>query len=154
LHGALLDLGHTGGDADDDARTREQRDAVVHLVDEVLEHVLGDVEVADDAVLQRPDRDDVLRRAAEHPLGLGTDREDRAGLQVLRDDGRLADHDAATADVHERVRRAEVDADITGEQSPEGFEQAGAPFPETRVGRCEDRARIARISRAERSVPR
>src|ERR1700693_102102 len=43
---------------------------LVDLLDEVPEHLLGDVEVGDDAVLQGPDRLDRARRAAEHPLGL------------------------------------------------------------------------------------
>ena len=42
------------GHADDDARVREA--VLVHLLDEVAEHLLGDVEVGDHAVLQRADR--------------------------------------------------------------------------------------------------
>ena len=49
---------------------------VVHLADEVLDHLLGDFEVGDDAVAQRADGLDVAGRAAEHQLGLLADRED------------------------------------------------------------------------------
>ena len=61
-------------------------DPVVHLVDEVLDHLLGDVEVADDAVTERPDRDDVGGRPADHALRLGADREHPLGPRVDRDD--------------------------------------------------------------------
>ena len=57
-------------------------DAVVHLVHEVLDHLLGHVEVADDPVAQRADGDDVGGRAAEHALRLGADRQDPLGLRV------------------------------------------------------------------------
>jgi hypothetical protein len=66
------------------------REAVlVHLLDEVAEHLLGDVEVGDDAVLERADRGDRARRAAEHPLRLDADRVHLAGALVDRDDRRL-----------------------------------------------------------------
>ena len=70
LDRALLDAGHARGDADDDARVREA--VLVHLLDEVAEHLLGDVEVGDHAVLERPDRADRARacaRASASPRG-------------------------------------------------------------------------------------
>ena len=48
--GALLDLGHAGRDAEQHPRPRDQAHPVVHLVHEVLDHLLGHVEVADDPV--------------------------------------------------------------------------------------------------------
>ena len=77
--GALLDFGHAARDADQHPRPRDEADAVVHLVHEVLDHLLGHVEVADDAVAQRPDGDDVGRRAAEHALRLGADGQHALG---------------------------------------------------------------------------
>src|ERR1700732_5120335 len=62
------------GHADDHARVRPA--VLVHLLDEVAQHLLGHVEVGDDAVLQRPDRLDRAGRAAQHPLGLDADRVD------------------------------------------------------------------------------
>jgi hypothetical protein len=41
----------------------------VHLLDELLEHLLGHGEVGDHAVLHRPDGGDVARRLAQHLLG-------------------------------------------------------------------------------------
>ena len=72
LDRALLDAGDAGRDADDDARVREA--VLVHLLDEVAEHLLGDVEVGDHAVLERADRRDRAGRPAEHALRLDADR--------------------------------------------------------------------------------
>ena len=47
----------------------------MHLADEVLDHLLGDFEVGDDAVAHRADRFDVAGRAAQHHLGVVADRE-------------------------------------------------------------------------------
>ena len=58
LDGALLDSGDARGDADDDAGVREA--VLVDLLDEVAEHLLGDVEVGDDAVLERADRAEIV----------------------------------------------------------------------------------------------
>ena len=51
LDGALLDPVTPGGNADDHARVGKAM--LVHLLDEVPQHLLGDVEVGDDAVLER-----------------------------------------------------------------------------------------------------
>ena len=89
LDGALLDAGDARRDADDDARMREA--VLVHLLDEVAEHLLGDVEVGDHAVLQRADRADRPRRAAEHPLRLEPDGVDLAGRwSIATTDGSLS----------------------------------------------------------------
>src|SRR5271166_7037455 len=55
--------------ADDDARMHQHL-AVVRFLDEVVQHLLGDLEVGNDAVLHRLDGDDVARRTAKHLLGL------------------------------------------------------------------------------------
>jgi hypothetical protein len=99
------------------------REAVlVHLLDEVPQHLLGDVEVGDDAVLERPDRGDRPGRAAEHALRLDADRVHLAGALVDRDDGRLGEDDAAAAHVDERVRGAEVDRHVAAAEAGEGAE--------------------------------
>src|SRR5204862_523507 len=97
LDRALLDAGDAGRHADDDARVRPA--VLVDLLDEVAQHLLGDVEVGDHAVLQRADGLDRARRAAEHALRLDADGVDLSGARVDRDHGRLAQHDAAPADV-------------------------------------------------------
>ena len=115
LDRALLDARDAGRHADDDARVREA--VLVHLLDEVAQHLLGHVEVGDDAVLQRTDRLDRPRRATEHPLRLDADGVHLAGALVDRDDRGLREHDPAPADVDERVRGAEVDGHVTATET-------------------------------------
>src|SRR6266850_638781 len=112
--GALLDLRDARRDADDDARPHE-RPTTVHLGNEVVQHLLGDVEVGDDAVLERPDGYDVARGAAEHRFRLVPHRQHRVIGLVDRDDGRLVEHDALAADVDQRVRRSQVHREIVRE---------------------------------------
>ena len=121
LDGAPLDAGDAGRDADDDARVGEA--VLVHLLDEVAEHLLGDVEVGDHAVLQRADRGDRPGRAAEHPLRLDADRVHLAGALVDRDHGRLGEHDAAAADVDERVGGPEVDGHVAAAEAGQVIEE-------------------------------
>ena len=96
----------------------------MHLLDEVPQHLLGDVEVGDDAVLQRADRGDRARRATEHPLRLDTDRVHLAGSLVDRHDGGLGEHDAAAANVDERVRGAEIDGHVAPAEAAEIVEES------------------------------
>ena len=107
-----------------------QRALHARLVDEVAQHRLGDLEVGDDAVLQRPDGDDGARRAAEHALGLDADGQHALGVLLDRDDGRLDEHDAAPADGDERVGGPEVDGHVATAEPGQRLEPA---HEETRV---------------------
>ena len=122
--GPLLHLGDAGGNPDQHPRTRDAGVSVVHLLDEVMNHLLGDVEVADHPVAQRPDGDDVGGGAADHPLRLRADGEHALGTRVHGDDARLADHDPPVPDRDERVGRAEVDAHVVREQAEQAVEDA------------------------------
>jgi hypothetical protein len=97
--------------------------AVVRLLDEVGQHLLGDLEVCDDPVLHRLDRHDVARRPAEHLLGVLAHGFDASVDLVDSDDRRLVDDDAFAARVDARVGRAEVDREIAGEQRQERAER-------------------------------
>ncbi len=90
LDRAFFDLGDLGRHRNDDPRPHEER-AAVRLADEVLEHLLGDLEVGDHAVLHRSNGLDVARCLAQHLLGLGADRFDPVGDPVDGDDRRLDD---------------------------------------------------------------
>ena len=119
LDRALLDLRDLRGHADDDARAHPHV-AVVRLLDEVGQHLLGDLEVGDDAVLHRLDGDDVAGRAAEHLLGFVAHRLDAAGHLVDGDNRRLVDDDPLPARVDAGVRRAEVDRQVAREEREDG----------------------------------
>src|SRR5665213_889867 len=112
--GALLDTGDTRGNTNDHARLCEA--ALVNAVDEVAQHLLADLEVRDDAVLQGSDGLDVARGATDHALGFGADGERLAVFDVDRDHRRLVQHDAAAADVDQRVRSSEVDRHVTAQK--------------------------------------
>src|SRR5436309_10070450 len=106
-HGSLLDLRDAERHADDDPGPHQGL-PVVDLLDEVAEHRLGDLEVGDDAVLERPDRLDVAGRTAEHLLRLGPDRDDppaAPGLLVHRHDRGLVADDSLALHVDEGVGR-------------------------------------------------
>jgi len=87
-------------------------------LEEVAQHLLGHVEVGDDAVLHGTHGDDALGRPSEHALCLEADTLDLLGLAVNRDDGRLVEDDSFALDVHERVGRAQIDTDrVRGKQA-------------------------------------
>ena len=92
------------------------------------DHPLGDVEVGDRTAAQRPHGDDVAGRAPDHLPRLAAGRQHLAGLPVEGDHRRLVEHDAAALHVHERVRGAEVDRQVTGQrESPLAVAVAGVP---------------------------
>ena len=86
----------------------------MHLVDEVLDHLLGDIDVGDDAVAKRADGFDLVGRLAHHQLGVVAD-----GLDLLDpvdgldgDDRRLVQDDSAAADVDQRIGGPEIDRHV------------------------------------------
>jgi hypothetical protein len=70
------------------------------------------VEIGDHAVLERPHREDTVRRAAQHALRLEPDALDLPGGFLDGHDGGLVEHDALTLHVDERVGGAEIDGDL------------------------------------------
>src|SRR6202000_3430985 len=70
---AALHGGGAGRHAHDHLGVHEAL-AVVHLADEVLDHLLGHFEVGDDPVAHRTDRLHVAGRTAQHLLGLDAHR--------------------------------------------------------------------------------
>src|ERR1700733_1333605 len=122
LDRAFLDPGNPGGDTDDDARTGEAVGA--GRLDEVAQHLLGNLEVGDDTVLERPDRGYRARRASQHPLRLAPDRGDVAGARVDRHHRRLREHNSPAADVDKGVSRAQVDSHVAAAESSQVAECA------------------------------
>ncbi len=88
----------------------------MRFADEMLQHLLGDREIGDDAVFQGPDRRDVARRASQHVLGFGADGLDDAaattGIFANRHDRRLIEHDAVTPGVNQGIGGAKVDGQV------------------------------------------
>src|SRR3989304_4663577 len=93
---------------------------LVNLLNEVAQHLLRRVEVGDDTVLERANGHDGGGSPPYHSLGLEAD-----GIDILRqlvdgDDGGLIDDDTFSLDHHQRVGRAQVNADIVGKKAQEG----------------------------------
>ncbi len=117
LDGLLLDGRDAAGHADDHARAHAPG-AWLHLLDEVAQQDFGDLEVGDDAVLERPDGPDVLRRALDHALGFVADsaavhgHDGGVAVDLDGDDGGLHQHHALARHADERVGGAQVDAQV------------------------------------------
>ena len=106
------------------------------------EHLLGDLEVGDDAVLHGTDGHDVAGGAAQHLLGVLAHRLDLSRDLVDGHDGRLGDDDALALRVDEGVGGTEVDGEVVREkaQVEEGtkvHESVMSPTCVMRKSRCE-----------------
>ena len=82
------------------------------------DHPLGDVEVGDGPLAQRPDGHDVAGRAADHLPGVLAHGQDVLGPCVEGDHRRLVEHDALAPRVDEGVGGAEVDGEIPSHVAP------------------------------------
>ena len=102
----------------------------MRLLDEMLDHPLGDLEVGDHAVAQRADGLDVGGGLAHHQLGVGADRGDLGGAAAIvhRHHRRLVEHDPLTAHVNHRVGGAEVDRDIARAEAEQTSKAHGRYF--------------------------
>ncbi len=116
LDGALFDLRDFRRHADDDARMHQHL-AVVGFLDEVIQHLLGDFEVGDDAVLHGLNRHDIAGRAAQHLFGFFAHRFHFAGVFVDGYDRRLVDDNALIGSENEGVGGAEIDGQVIGEDT-------------------------------------
>ena len=115
-HRALLDVRDRRRHADEHARAIQPVDA--GPLEQQPDHALRDLEVGDRAAAQRPHRDDVAGRAADHLPRLLPHREHVLRAAVERDDGRLVQDDPAPARVDERVRGTEIDREVARQDVP------------------------------------
>ena len=124
-HGAALDLGHTGGHADDDPGA-SQNAVAAGLADEALQHGRGNVKIRNNAVLKGAHRHDGAGCAANDRLGLMADaaHPQLVAARVHGDDAWLAHDDAAALHVHKGVGGAQINADVFGKHSVYSPEKA------------------------------
>ena len=113
---AFFHLRDLARDADYDPRVHEHL-AIVRLVDEVIQHLLGDFEIGDDAVFHRLDGDDVAGSAAEHLLRFFADGFHFTGGFIEGYDGGLVDNNAFPFGVNESICGAEVDGEVRRKQA-------------------------------------
>ena len=89
----------------------------MNLPDEVKQHVLGDLEVRNHAVLERADGDDRAGGASQHLLGFRTDRQNSpriAGIILHRHDRGFVAHDPLPLHVNQGISGAQIDRQIVG----------------------------------------
>src|SRR5262249_9933386 len=87
------------------------------------QHPLGDVEIRDHPVLQRPNDVDVAGRAPEHRLGFMPYSDDGAVRVMDRADGGFIEDNPLSADEQECSRRAQVDRYVIREFLDPSLEQ-------------------------------
>ena len=118
-HGSFFHLGDARGHADDDARLElDEGVGPLHTADEVTQHLLGDLEIGDDAVLHRADGKDPAWGAAQHGFGFPADRQYLIApftVALDRYHRGFPDDDALTAHIDQRIGRTEVDGHIAAE---------------------------------------
>ena len=98
------------------------------LVDEVLQHLLGNSEIGDHAVLQGTNGRDVARGATQHQFRLATDggdtlRSARSTILADRNHRGFVQDDPLATHVNQCVSRAQVDGQIVGEHPEQAFNQ-------------------------------
>ena len=97
----------------------------MHLLDKVLQHFLGDVEIGDNTIFHWPDGTNVTRRSAQHALSFGTYRSNtfRASSTFLANsnNGGFIQHDALIFYVDQCIGCSEVDGQIVREHASKFF---------------------------------
>ena len=83
-------------------------------LEEIAQHLFGDVEIGDHAILEWPNGGNPLGGAAEHPFRFEANPFYAAGRLLDRDDGGFVEHDPFTFDIYQRIRGAEVDGNFVG----------------------------------------
>ena len=101
----------------------------MHLANELFEHLLGDGEVGDDAILHRADDGNRPRSLAKHVLGPLTDGLNallgiRPAFHANGHNGRLVEHDTLAANIDQGVGRSQVNRQIARKITAQKTEHA------------------------------
>lgn len=120
-HGALpnrslLDFGNARRNRNDDTRPHHSL-AVMNPGNEVAQHRLCDLEIGDDSILYRTNRNDMSGSAAQHFLGRLADGPHLVGPPAVlrnRDHARFRDDDPTTFHVNQRIRRTQINGEVAG----------------------------------------
>src|SRR5690554_213284 len=117
---AALDLRRAARNANDDARAGREHAARMHHADKLLEHLFGNGEVGNDAVLHGTNGFDVARHPTQHLLGFPADGLDDllavgAAVVAYGHHRWLVKHNPFAADIDQSIGGTEVDRHIAGE---------------------------------------
>ena len=120
LDSPTLHLGGFAGHAHQHAGRRREEAGVVDLLDKVLEHFLGDIEVSDHPILHGTDGGNVAGSTAQHTLCIGPHGSHTLlGTMVTNGHhGRLVQDDAAATYIYKGVGGPQIDGQIGGEHPP------------------------------------
>src|SRR5690554_1293308 len=90
----------------------------------MLQHLLGNGEVGNDAILHRTNGRDITRRTPQHTFGVGPYGGHAAHIACLANGHyrRLIEHDTATANINQRIGRSQINGKIAGKQPSQTFE--------------------------------
>ena len=88
---------------------------LVHLANEVLQHLFGDVKIGNNAVFHRPDGLNATGRPAKHTLSFFTNGRDGLGGSggAHRNNRRFVEHDISVAHIYQGVGRSQIDRQVT-----------------------------------------
>ena len=123
-HGAAFDTGDTARNADHQPGSDDAA-AVIALLDEGLDHLLGGIEIRDHPIPQGTNGADVAGGATEHQLRLIAHGERHTPLQIEGHHRGLLQHNAAAGDVHQGVGRSQIDTDVARELEPSEKHRSG-----------------------------
>ena len=111
LHRTLLYHGDTGGNANHDPGT-ENDPPTDDSLNEIPEHLLGNIIIGNYAVSQGANSLDIARRTANHPLCFLAHSEDFLCITIYGDDRRLPKDYTFTANINQYIRSTQIYADI------------------------------------------
>ena len=103
----------------------------MHHLDELLDHLLGDHEVGDHAVLHGTDGLDIAGHLAQHGLGFAADSLDHllavgAAFVTDRNHRRFVQNNALVSGENQGVSCAKVNGKVGGEVPTESSEHSGS----------------------------
>ena len=82
------------------------------LLDEMLQHLFRNGIIGNDALTQRPDRNDIARRTSQHQSGILTDRLDLVRISVKSHNAGLLQNHALSSDIYQYAGRAQVNSNV------------------------------------------
>jgi len=86
--------------------------AIVGSLDEVLQHLLGDIEISDHPILHGLDGNDIARCSTEHFLGFTANGFNLVIDLINGDDGRLVDNDSLASGIDEGIGGTQINGKI------------------------------------------
>src|SRR5690606_1132836 len=119
----FLNFGGKTGDTDQNAGAGAEPAVFMNLADKMLQHLLGNLEIGNNTILQGADSSNIARSPAQHALGFCADRlHDLMAIMMANSHHRrFVEYDAASANIDQGIGSAEVNGEIVGKSSAQVF---------------------------------